>query len=99
MQDALSHCQKSESRFNKHEATLWLTESGKDFVDVCLCAGLNPDFVRRKAKQAIAAPSPWRAEAGTGKRYEERKKYRADQREKIRLEKAKNKQSAQIIKI
>ena len=81
MQDALSKCKKAESIYQKHEATIWLTENSKDFVDVCLCAGMNPDYVRRKAKKTLAAPKLWRAEAGTGKRYEERKKYRQKQKE------------------
>lgn len=81
MQDALSKCKKAESIYQKHEATIWLTDNSKDFVDVCLCAGMNPDYVRSKAKKTLAKPTLWRAEAGTGKRYEERKKYRIKQRE------------------
>ncbi len=91
MMDALSKCKKSESQYNKLEATRWLTDNGKDFIDVCLAAGMNPDYVRRKAKQILASPSPWRAEAGKGKRYQERKKYR----EKQLLEKQKTKDIGQ----
>jgi hypothetical protein len=80
MMDAQSRCKKAESRYHKNEANIWLTSSSKDFVDVCICAGMNPDYVRRKAKKSIANPIAWRAEAGTGKRYEERKKYRAKQK-------------------
>lgn len=83
MMDALSRCKKSESIYQRHEAINWLTGNSKDFNDVCLCAGLNPDYVRRKAKKVIAAPKPWRAEAGKGKRYEERRKYREKQRRKV----------------
>lgn len=84
MMDATSRCKKSESRYNKHEATYWLTGNSKDFIDVCLCAGMNPDYVRRKAKNVLSSSFAWRAEAGKGKRYHERKKYREKQREKIR---------------
>lgn len=87
MMDALSNCKKSESQYQKHEARCWLTGNSKDFIDVCLSADMNPDYIRRKAKQALAAPLPWRAEAGKGKRYQERKKYR----EKQLLESQKNK--------
>lgn len=80
LQDVLSNCKKSESIYQKHEAINWLTSNSKDFNDVCLCAGLNPDYVRRKAKKIIANPKSWRAEAGKGKRYDERKKYREKQR-------------------
>jgi hypothetical protein len=82
MMDGLSRCRKTESKYRKHEATVWLTNNSKDFIDVCLCAGLNPDYVRRKAKQLLSSPRPWRAAAGEGKRYEERRRYR----EKRRLE-------------
>ncbi len=80
MMDALSRCKKSESLYQKHEAICWLTSNSKDFIDVCLSAGMNPDYVRHKAKKVLAAPVPWRAEAGQGKRYQERKKYREKQR-------------------
>jgi hypothetical protein len=77
MQDALSRSQKSEAKLHKHEAMQWLTGNSKDFIDVCLLAGLDPDYVRRKAKKALISPTRWRAEAGTSKRYAERKAYRA----------------------
>lgn len=80
MMDALSRCKKSESRYQKHEAISWLTSNSKDFIDVCLAAGMNPDYVRLKAKKILASPLPWRAEAGKGKRYEERRKYREKQK-------------------
>jgi len=79
--DARSKCKKAESKYHKNEAIIWLTSNSKDFIDVCLCAGMNPDYVRRKAKQAIISTVNWRAEAGKGKRYEERKRYRARQKE------------------
>jgi hypothetical protein len=84
MMDATSRCKKSESRYNKHEATCWLTGNSKDFIDVCLCAGMNPDYVRRKAKNVLSSSFAWRAEAGKGKRYHERKKYREKQMAKTR---------------
>ncbi|MEZ5691351.1 MAG: hypothetical protein R3D71_06780 [Rickettsiales bacterium] len=79
LMDALSRCKKMESQYNKHEAIRWLTENNKDFIDVCLSAGLNPNYVRKKAKIAIYSNKRWRAEAGKGKRYLERKKYREKQ--------------------
>lgn len=97
MMDALSRCKKSESIYHKHEAISWLTSNSKDFNDVCLCAGLNPDYVRRKAKKIIAAPKPWRAEAGKGKRYHERRKYRQKQRNKAESTENRAKTQAEII--
>ncbi|MGE0754999.1 MAG: hypothetical protein AB7L92_07540 [Alphaproteobacteria bacterium] len=80
--DALSKSRNPEIQFHKREAIYWLTENNKDFIIVCLNAGLDPDYVRQKAKRAIYSPSPWRAEPGKGKRYQERKAYR----ERIRKE-------------
>lgn len=101
LMDAQSKCKKPESRYHKHEAICWLTGGSKDFIDVCLSAGLDPDYVRRRAKKAIASPTNWRAEAGKGKRYEERKKYREKMREEARkkAENLKEPASAQILKI
>lgn len=87
MMDAQSRCKKAESQYHKHEAIRWLTSGSKDFTDVCLCAGLEPDYVRKKAKQAITSPSLWRAEAGKGSRYEERKKYRERIKKQKQLQK------------
>jgi hypothetical protein len=74
--DALSRSRNHEALYHKHMATVWLTGSSKDFIMVCLCAGFDPDYVRKKAKRAIASPQRWRAEPGKGRRYLERKKYR-----------------------
>lgn len=74
--DALSRSRNPEVQYHKREAIYWLTENNKDFIIVCLHAGMDPDYVRQKAKRAINSPSPWRAEPGSGKRYAERKAYR-----------------------
>ena len=76
MMDALSRASSSEARYHKNEAINWLTGNSKDFVTVCLHAGLDPNYVRRKAKRSLLNPQNWRADAGKGKRYEERKAYR-----------------------
>jgi hypothetical protein len=83
MMDALSRSGNPEAMYHKHEATEWLTGNGKDFVEVCLLAGFDPDYVRRKAKRALVAPRPWRAEPGKGKRYLERKAYRDRQKKSM----------------
>jgi hypothetical protein len=76
LMDALSKAKNSEAQYHKHEAIRWLTNNNADFITVCLCAGFDPDYVRKRAKQAIANPLPWRAEPGKGKRYHQRRKYR-----------------------
>ena len=77
MMDALTQSTSSEALYHKHESACWLSGRSPDFVTVCLLAGLDPDYVRTRAKRALAAPRQWRAEAGKGKRYLERKAYRA----------------------
>lgn len=74
--DALSKSNNPELRYFKDEAIRWLTGNSKDFVQVCLLAGVDPDYIRRKAKRAIVSPTAWRAAPGFGKRYLERKEYR-----------------------
>jgi len=76
MMDALSRAGSNEARYHKNEAVNWLTGNGRDFVTVCLQAGLDPNYVRRKAKRTLLNPQNWRADAGKGRRYEERKAYR-----------------------
>lgn len=76
LMDALSRSHHAEARYHKHEAMRWLTENTKDFITVCLYAGLDPDYVRQNAKRTLASPTRWRAEPGQGKRYAERKAYR-----------------------
>ncbi|MDX1974441.1 MAG: hypothetical protein SFT92_02070 [Rickettsiales bacterium] len=74
--DALSKPKKSEDQYHKDEAVRWLLSGTRDFVEVCLNAGLDPAYVRRKAKKALLQPTAWRAAPGKGKRYVERKAYR-----------------------
>lgn len=76
MMDALSKSRNPETQYHRHESIRWLTGNSKDFIMVCHFADMDPDYVRRKAKKAIIAPTPWRAEAGKGKRYLERRTYR-----------------------
>lgn len=76
MMDALSHSRDAEMRYYKDEAIRWLTGNSKDFIHVCLFAGMDPDYVRRKAKKSLLHPIAWRAAPGKGKRYLERRKKR-----------------------
>ena len=76
MMDALSRSKQAEARYYKQEAIHWLSDNSRDFVEVCLLAGLSPDYVRTKAKRAMVKPTSWRAAPGKGRRYLERKAYR-----------------------
>jgi hypothetical protein len=82
MMDALSRAGSSEALYHKHEAINWLTGNSRDFVLVCLFAGYDPDYIRRRAKRALLTPVSWRAEAGKGQRYHELKAYRKRLKEK-----------------
>ena len=84
MMDALSNSRNPETIACKQAAIAWLTGNSKDFCTVCHFAGMDPDYVRKKAKKSITSPIPWRAEAGKGSRYAERKAYR--QKIKMRSE-------------
>jgi len=81
LMDALSKSQNSEALHFKHEATTWLTSNSQNFIMVCTLAGFDPNYIRRKAKRALVSPKSWRAEAGKGNRYAERKAYRKRCRE------------------
>lgn len=76
MMDALSRLDNAEARYHKHEAIRWLTGNSPDFIEVCLNAGFDPAFIRKRAKRALISPMPWRAAPGKGVRYQERKAYR-----------------------
>lgn len=76
MMDALSRSNKIEEKYHQHEAQRWLTGGSKDFRTVCHLAGFDPDYIRTRVKRALASPRQWRAEAGKGSRYEERRAYR-----------------------
>lgn len=76
MMDALSRSRHPEQQYHKQEALRWLTENSKDFHIVCYYAGMDPDYVRRKAKKSLVSPVAWRAAPGQGKRYLERRTYR-----------------------
>jgi hypothetical protein len=76
LMDALNRSRHPEQQHHKQAAIQWLTGNSRDFRHVCELAGLDHNYVRRKAKRAIVSPLAWRAPPGKGKRYLERKAYR-----------------------
>ncbi len=60
LMDAGSNSKKMEMRKAKAEAISWLSGSCDDFETVCSYAHLNPDYVKTKAKYAIARGCVWR---------------------------------------
>ena len=77
LMDALSKSRTAEALYHKHEAIQWLTGNSHNFIMVCQLAGFEPSNIRRKAKRALVSPKEWRLPAGKGKRYMQRKAYRA----------------------
>lgn len=60
LMDAGSNSCKREARIERMRAIAWLAGNSKDFYEVCARASMHPDYVKRKAKQAIACGCAWR---------------------------------------
>lgn len=74
--DALSRSYDSEARSHKRDALDWLQGNSKGFKDICHAANIDPDFVRRKAKEAIRKNHRINAAPKQGFQYLLRKKHR-----------------------
>lgn len=74
--DMASQSKNRELQIDKELAKIWVFSNSKDFYMVCDLANYHPDDIRKKAKEIIKNGLQWRAPAGKGARYEERKKYR-----------------------
>jgi len=84
LMDACARWGRHDWYVNKLEAIRWLTSGGEDFLDVCERASLDHNFVRVRAKKAMANPGAWRTEAGVSERYLERH----EMRKRLRAERA-----------
>lgn len=62
LMDAGSNSNKVEYRKEKARAIAWLNGDTEDFLEVCSMAGLDPDYVKRKAYEAIKNGCKWRVE-------------------------------------
>lgn len=70
---------KDEAQFFKMKAEHWFFGGGKnreDFYAWCDIADLHPDDIRSVAADVRDQGLHWRAAAGMGKRYQERRNYR-----------------------
>jgi hypothetical protein len=72
LMDAASHSRKSELRRSRNDALEWLLGTSPDFEIVCDNAGLDPDYVRTRARFALARGFVWRLPAGEGWRTQKR---------------------------
>ena len=66
LMDAASRSTKSEAKRTRSAALDWLLSSSSDFETVCDHAGLDPDYVRTRARQALERGFEWRLPAGQG---------------------------------
>lgn len=72
LMDAASQSRKSEARRTREDAIRWLMSDTSDFETVCDNAGLDPDYVRGRAIQALRRGCSWRLPAGLGWRTQAR---------------------------
>ncbi|MFM9889755.1 MAG: hypothetical protein ACKVOE_03790 [Rickettsiales bacterium] len=72
LMDAASQSHKSEARRSRDDAIRWLMSDTSDFETVCDNAGLDPDYVRGRAIQALGRGCTWRLPAGLGWRTQAR---------------------------
>ncbi len=72
LMDAASKSRKSEARRSREAALHWLLGDSPDFETVCDNAGLDPDYVRTRAAQALMRGFEWRLPAGQGWRTQAR---------------------------
>lgn len=80
IQDATCNSRKPECEIHRMEAIRWLTRSFEDFEDVCIRAGLDPNYVRVRAKKAFANPKSWRTAFGKSEKYRARKSRRTQRK-------------------
>ncbi len=72
LMDAATGSNKAEARRIRQDAIAWLLSPSDDFDAVCDNAGLDPDYVRSRAAQAVQRNCTWRLPAGQGWRAQAR---------------------------
>ncbi len=73
LMDAGSASQKREMKYDRAQAIAWLSGTSADFHIVCSMADMEPDYVRRKAKEAIERGCVWRQAPGFKKKQKPKK--------------------------
>lgn len=66
LMDAASQSRKSEAKRSRSAAMDWLLSNDSDFEYVCDNAGLDPDYVRTRARRALEQGFNWRLPNGEG---------------------------------
>lgn len=71
--DCGTFSKKSSDRIEKERATEWFSVKNKDFVYVCSNADLDPEYVVKKAKNAMKTYCKWRNDVLKERRIKSRK--------------------------
>lgn len=77
LMDAASNSRKSDAMRSRKDALSWLLGNTPDFEVVCDNAGLDPDYVRTKARAALMRGFVWRLPVGQGWRTQARREQEA----------------------
>lgn len=64
LQDAGNNFKNPEFKSIKAKAIAWLHSDSDDFMEVCLMAGYDPKYVKKRAKEAIKRNCKWRRDKG-----------------------------------
>ncbi len=64
LSDCASNSNKKELRYEKAKALAWIHSDSADFLEVCEYAGFEPDYIKKKAKEALKRNCRWRKQAG-----------------------------------
>lgn len=80
--DLGSKSRNAESQYAKMEAENFMRSNSRDFHMICDMADIHPDTVKRIGKMILENGLKWRAEAGKGIRYHERREYRRREKER-----------------
>lgn len=73
LMDASSNSKKPENLKARREARNWLRGNNEDFLYICELADMDPQYVRRKARLALARNCVWRQSPKNKKRREKSK--------------------------
>lgn len=76
LMDLGSKRDSSEASYYRFEAEQWLFGSSPGYYMICDIAEYHPSRIKTVAQRIKDKGMSWRAPAGQGKRYEERKLYR-----------------------
>jgi hypothetical protein len=58
--DAASNSKKKIDKLNRVRAIQWLQGESEDFLEVCVLANMDPDYVKRKTQEALKRGCKWR---------------------------------------